>query len=123
MKYRTALALLLLPCAACLPWGEEMPPRHEVEHLDALVRRERIGAVLMRTAPEDFAGLDVIVAGDSVTLRGEVPSEEAREMAGHLTRSVGGVNQVINEVVVVERSRPEQREEAEELEEQDSPPR
>jgi hyperosmotically inducible protein len=49
---------------------------------------------------QDF-GIEILDSNGVITLRGAVPTVEARERAESIARQVGGVTSVINEIDVV----------------------
>ena len=63
--------------------------------------RNRVQAAFLEDDLLQDHGIEILDSNGIITLRGAVPSGEARERAEDVTREVTGVTSVINEIDVV----------------------
>jgi len=75
----------------------------ETSHDAALTTKVKTALTLSKRIPANQ--IDVDSQGDVVTLRGEVPSEEIRNLAESLTRDVPGVSDVQNHLFAIKPSK------------------
>jgi osmotically-inducible protein OsmY len=69
----------------------------------ALTSKVKTAFALSKRIPSDRINVDS--EGDVVTLRGEVPSEEIRQLAEMIARDVPGVSEVHNHLFAISSSR------------------
>ncbi len=94
MKLKTLVSLLVVLVLAAGLWAADKHPSDD--QLYDLVRRKLADDQVVKGG-----ALDVDVKGGVVTLRGKVESDRQKAKAEKLTRKIGGVKQVNNELVVV----------------------
>jgi osmotically-inducible protein OsmY len=63
--------------------------------------RNQVQAMLMEDRHLQDYGIEVFDSNGIITLRGAVPTREARERAEEIAREVEGVTNVINEIDVI----------------------
>jgi hyperosmotically inducible periplasmic protein len=63
--------------------------------------QHQVQAALMQDAHMKDHGIEVLDSNGIITLRGTVPTREAREQAEAIVRGVAGVTTVINELDVI----------------------
>ncbi|MGA2131346.1 MAG: BON domain-containing protein [Bryobacteraceae bacterium] len=94
MKIKTLVSLLIILALAAGAWAAEK--HHSDDELYDLVRRKLADDQVVKGG-----ALEVEVKDSVVTLRGKVETSEQKTRAEKLTRKVGGVKQVNNELTVV----------------------